>query len=84
MLGVEKCMPESKTSTEKLQDRREQYKTEQYKTDQYKTEQYSSFLRDMQGVIAFRLDEKGALVFMDGDVREITGYSKEDFISKKK
>jgi PAS domain S-box-containing protein len=81
MLGVEKCIPESITSTEKLQDKTEQYKTEQYKTEQYKTEQYSSFLQEMQGLIAFRLDEKGAPVFIDGDVGEITGYSKEDFLS---
>ncbi|WP_229391777.1 MASE3 domain-containing protein [Methanosarcina sp. DH2] len=93
MLGVERPIPESIMSTEKLQGKTEQYKTEQYnteqynteqyKTEQYNTEQYSSFLQEMQGLIAFRLDEKGALVFMDGDVREITGYSKEDFISGK-
>ncbi|MDY9926758.1 MASE3 domain-containing protein [Methanosarcina sp.] len=83
MLGVEKPISESIMSTEKLKGKTEQYKTEQYKTEQYNTEQYSSFLQEMQGLIAFRLDEKGALVFMDGDVREITGYSKEDFISGK-
>lgn len=88
MLGVEKSIPESKILAEKLQDKAkedkaEQYKTERYRTEQYKTEQYSSFLQDMQGLIAFRLDKKGALVFIDGDVEKITGYSRDEFISGK-
>lgn len=73
MLGVEKGIPEGKKLTERLQDEEEQYIKEQY----------SSFLHDMQGLIAFRLNKKGALIFIDGDVGETTGYNRYDFVSGK-
>jgi PAS domain S-box-containing protein len=68
MLGLEKCIPGNKMLTETLQG---------------KEKQYCSFLQDMQGLIVFRLNEKGDLVFMDGDVEETTGYSRYDFVSGK-
>lgn len=68
MLGMEKCVPESRILTEALQG---------------KEKQHSSILQDMQGLIVFRLNENGGIVFMDGDVEEITGYSIDNFVSGK-
>ncbi|MCQ1535309.1 PAS domain S-box protein [Methanosarcina sp. KYL-1] len=68
MLGVEKCTPAGEPATEDLQT---------------KAEHYSSLVQNIQGLIGFRLDEKGVPTFFDGAVEEITGYSKKDFISGK-
>ena len=43
---------------------------------------YLSFLQNIHGLIVFVLDENFSLVFMHGDVEEITGYTKEDFLSE--
>jgi len=68
MLGVEKCTAAGELPVVDMQA---------------KTEQYSSFVRNIQGLIGFRLDEKGTPVFMDGAVEEITAYSKKAFMSGK-
>ncbi len=68
MLGVEKCTAAGELPVVEMQA---------------KTEQYSSFVRNIQGLIGFRLDEKGTPVFMDGAVEEITAYSKKAFMSGK-
>ena len=68
MLGMEKSTPVSEPAMEDLQK---------------KAEQYSSLVKDIQGLIGFRLDEKDVPMFMEGSVEEITGYSKKDFISGK-
>ncbi|HIH94599.1 TPA: PAS domain-containing protein [Methanosarcina acetivorans] len=44
---------------------------------------YPSFVQNIEGLLGFRLDENLEPVFMDGAVEEITGYSKEDFLSRK-
>ena len=66
MLGVEEPTASSELQVEEVQA---------------KTEQYSSLVQNLQGMIGFRLDGKGTPVFIDGAVEEITGYSKNDFIS---
>lgn len=42
---------------------------------------YSSLIKNIEGLIGFRFDENTGTIFMDGAVEEITGYSKEDFLS---
>ncbi|WP_048170270.1 MASE3 domain-containing protein [Methanosarcina sp. 2.H.A.1B.4] len=42
---------------------------------------YSSLVQNIEGLIGFRFDENAETTFMDGAVEEITGYSKEDFLS---
>lgn len=42
---------------------------------------YSSLVKNIEGLIGFRFDERSGTVFIDGAVEEITGYSKEDFLS---
>lgn len=44
---------------------------------------YPSFVQNMEGLLGFRLDENLEPVLMEGAVEEITGYSKEDFLSRK-
>lgn len=44
---------------------------------------YHSFVQNIEGLIGFRFDENFEPVFMDGSVEEITGYTKEDFLSRK-
>jgi PAS domain S-box-containing protein len=44
---------------------------------------YHSFVQNIEGLIGFRLDENLEPVLMDGSVEEVTGYSKEDFLSHK-
>jgi len=44
---------------------------------------YHSFVQNIEGLIGFRLDENLKPVLMEGAVEEITGYSKEDFLSHK-
>ncbi|HIH95620.1 TPA: PAS domain-containing protein [Methanosarcina acetivorans] len=68
MLGLEKCTPAGEPAYEDLQT---------------KAEHYSSLLQNVQGIIGFRLDEKGVPIFMEGAVEAITGYGKKDFISGK-
>lgn len=71
MLGVEKYIPES--AIENLQDQSLQSETKHYK----------SLVQDIHGFIYFQLNEKHIPTFMDGDVEEITAYTREDFISGK-
>ncbi|WP_440956009.1 MASE3 domain-containing protein [Methanosarcina sp. Mfa9] len=66
MLGVEKPTTSGELSVEEVQA---------------KTGQCSSLVQNLQGMIGFRLDEKGAPVFIEGAMEEITGYSKKSFIS---
>jgi len=42
---------------------------------------YHSFVQNIEGLLGFRLDENLEPVLMDGAVEEITGYSKEEFLS---
>jgi PAS domain S-box-containing protein len=46
-------------------------------------EKYHSFVQNIEGLIGFRFDENLEPVLIDGSVEEITGYSKEDFLSHK-
>lgn len=42
---------------------------------------YRSFVQNIEGLIGFRLYENLEPVLMDGSIEEVTGYSKEDFLS---
>lgn len=42
---------------------------------------YRPFLQNIEGTINFLLDENSVPVLMDGAVEQITGYTKEDFLS---
>ena len=44
---------------------------------------YNSFVQNIEGLIGFRLDENLELILMDGAIEEVTGHSKEDFLSHK-
>jgi PAS domain S-box-containing protein len=44
---------------------------------------HHSFVPNIEGLIGFRLDENLEPVLMDGAIEEVTGYSKEDFLSHK-
>ena len=49
-----------------------------------KKEKYNqSLAQNIHGLVGLKLDENFELVSMDGAVEEITGYSKEDFLSRK-
>ncbi|MCC4770204.1 PAS domain-containing protein [Methanosarcina sp. DH2] len=45
--------------------------------------EYYSFVQNIEGLIGFRLYENLEPVLMDGSIEEVTGYSKEDFLSHK-
>lgn len=64
-LGVMKDITELKLSSEKLRESEELYR---------------SFLQNFKG-ISFKLDRNFIPVFLEGAVKEITGYSDEDFLS---
>ncbi|AKB21754.1 PAS domain S-box protein [Methanosarcina sp. WH1] len=64
-LGVMKDITEIKLSSEKLKESEELYR---------------SFLQNFKG-IAFKVDRDFTPLFLEGAVEEITGYTKEDFLS---
>ncbi|MDD3246042.1 MAG: PAS domain S-box protein [Methanosarcina sp.] len=64
-LGVMKDITEIKLSSEKLKESEELYR---------------SFLQNFKG-IAFKLDRGFTPLFLEGALEEITGYTKEDFLS---
>jgi PAS domain S-box-containing protein len=65
VLGVMKDITEIKLSSEKLRESEELYR---------------SFLQNFKG-ISFKLDCNFTPLFLEGALEEITGYTKEDFIS---
>lgn len=68
MLGVEECMSESMPVIKRP----------------HNTAQYNpSLMKDTLGLIYFQLDEKRVPVSMEGAVKEITAYGREDFVSDK-
>ncbi len=67
MLGVKKDSPEQETVAENLQKGEEHYR---------------SFMQNFQG-IGFQLDRNFVPVFLHGAVEEVTGYTREDFLSMK-
>jgi PAS domain S-box-containing protein len=44
---------------------------------------YHSFVQNIEGLLSFQLDQNLEPVLMEGSVEEITGYSKENFLSHK-
>ncbi|WP_332881773.1 PAS domain-containing protein [Methanosarcina horonobensis] len=44
---------------------------------------YHSFVQNIEGLLVFRLNQSFEPILMDGSVEEITGYSKEDFLSRR-
>jgi PAS domain-containing protein len=74
-LGVEKDGYESKSNNEPS-------RSEPSKEDLQKdTENYRMFMQHIKGFIGFWLDENFVPIFIDGAVKEVTGYDKEDFHS---
>lgn len=63
-----------------LQDITERKKTE--RALELSKERYRSFIQNFKG-IAFQADKDFNLEYMKGNVKEITGYSEEEFISEK-
>jgi PAS domain-containing protein len=75
-LGVEKDVSESKLS--KNEPPRSELSKEDLQKD---TESYRMFMQHIKGFIGFWLDENFVPIFIDGTVKEVTGYDKEDFHS---
>ena len=75
-LAVEKDGSENKLS------KNEPFISESSEEDLQKdTENYRMFLQHIKGFIGFWLDENFVPIFIDGAVKEVTGYDKEDFHS---
>ena len=75
-LAVEKDGSESKLS--KNEPSRSEPSEEDLQKD---TENYRMFMQHIKGFIGFWLDENFVPIFIDGAVKEVTGYDKEDFHS---
>jgi PAS domain S-box-containing protein len=74
-LGVEKGGYESKSNNEPLLSEPSEDNL------QKDTENYRMFMQHIKGFIGFWLDENFVPIFIDGAVKEVTGYDKEDFHS---
>ena len=51
------------------------------KQDQVNQKDQNSLVNNIKGLIGFRLDKDLVPISIEGEVKEITGYSKEDFLS---
>jgi PAS domain S-box-containing protein len=49
---------------------------------EYESDSYSSYMQNLQG-IGFQFNKEFKLIFLHGSVEEMTGYSKQDFLSGK-
>ncbi|MDY9925550.1 MASE3 domain-containing protein [Methanosarcina sp.] len=58
-------------------------KNQMLERDQIKQKNYNSLMYNIKGFIGFRLDRNFAPLFIEGEIEEITGYSKENLLSGK-
>lgn len=77
-IGIESNI--SKNEISEYEPVRDKLSKEDIQTD---IENYRLFLQNIKGSIGLWLDENIIPIFIDGSVKEITGYNKEDFKSMK-